>query len=407
LKRVWLSALALALAVATVAAQRTAAPILVLISFDGFRWDYLDRGETPDLSALAARGVRAKGLIPSFPSFTFPNHYTIVTGLYPEHHGIIANTMEDAGWPERFTMTALTSKDQRWWGGEPIWVTARRHDLRSSAVFWPGSDVAVGGIWPDYWTAFDDDMPNVDRVNHALDLLALPEGKRPSLVTVYFSEADHVGHDYGPDSAEIPEALRHLDASLRLLETGIRQLHLLDRTTFVVVSDHGMAPLSDSRVIFLDDYLDLSRVDVVDWGVVAQIRPKTGTAGDIAQAISGKHPSMAVYTREQMPERFHYRANTRIQPVIALAAEGWEITSHSRWQADLARQRKRGGAHGYDPRLASMHGIFVAAGPEVRHGLVSSEFENIHIYDFLCGVLGIAPAKNDGDPAVTRPFLTK
>jgi len=407
LTRAWLIAVALALALATAAAQRTAAPILVLISFDGFRWDYPDRGETPNLNALAARGVRARGLIPSFPSVTFPNHYTIVTGLYPAHHGIVANNMADPRWPERFSMTAPTSRDARWWGGEPVWVTARRQNLRSAAVFWPGSEAPIGGVFANYRTAFDDAMPNVDRVNHALDLLALPEGERPSLLTLYFSEADHIGHDYGPDSLEMPEALRHLDASLGLLEAGLRQLRLLDRTDLVVVSDHGMAPLSDSRVVFLDDYVDLSRVDVVDWGETVQLRPRSGPVEEIYRAIKGKHPSMTVYTRDELPARFHYRDNARIQPILALAAEGWEITSHARWQADLARHRKRGGAHGYDPRLPSMHGIFAAAGPDVTRGLVAPEFENIHVYDFLCGVLGLTPAKNDGDPAVTHAFLAR
>jgi predicted AlkP superfamily pyrophosphatase or phosphodiesterase len=404
--RAWPAALVVALAVVTAVAQQAAAPILILISFDGFRWDYVDRGETPNLKALAVRGVRAKSLIPSFPSVTFPNHYTIVTGLYPSHHGIIANAFSDPAWPERFTMTALTSRDGGWWGGEPIWVTARRQNLRSGAMFWPGSDVPIGGIYPNYWTAFDDNMPNVDRVNHALDQLALPEGERPSFLTVYFSEVDHVGHDYGPDSPEMAEALRHVDASLGLLETGVGQLHLGDRTTFVVVSDHGMASLSDNRVIFLDDYLDLSRVVVEEWGEVVQLRPRTGSAEDIYRAIRGKHPSMTVYKREEMPARFHYRDNARIQPVLALAAEGWEITSHARWQADVDRHRKRGGAHGYDPALPSMHGIFVATGPRLKRGLVTAEFVNIHIYDFLCAVLGLTPAPNDGDPAVTRAFLT-
>ena len=411
--RAWLFALAVALSIATAGAQRQAAPILVLVSFDGFRWDYIDRGETPNLTALAARGVRARSLIPSFPSVTFPNHYTIVTGLYPSHHGIIANAFSDPAWPERFTMTALTSRDPRWWGGEPIWVTAGRQNLRSGAMFWPGSDVPIGGLYPNYWTAFDDNMPNVDRVNHALDQLALADGERPSFLTVYFSEVDHVGHDYGPDSPEMPEAIRHLDASLGLLETGIDQLHLSDRTTYVVVSDHGMASLAADRVVFLDDYLDLSRVDVEEWGEVVQLRPKVvqtfrsaESVDDIYQAIKGRHPSMTVYKREEMPERLHYRDNTRIQPVLALAAEGWEITSHARWQNDQARHRKRGGAHGYDPALPSMHGVFVAAGPQVKRGVVAPEFENVHVYDFLCGILGLSPAKNDGNPAVTRAFLT-
>jgi len=405
-KRACAVALALALGVAALAAQH-AAPIVVLVSFDGWRWDYINRGQSPNLQALAALGVRSTGLIPSYPSFTFPNHYSIVTGLYPEHHGIIANNMLDPDWPERFSMSARTAHDQRWWGGEPIWVTARLQNLKTAAMFWPGSEAPIRGIQPNYWTAFDDDMPNVDRVNHVLDLLALPERERPSFVTLYMSEVDHVGHDYGPESPEMPEALRHLDAALGLLETGIRQMHLLDRTTIVVVSDHGMAPLSDSRVIFLDDYIDLSRIDVIEWGEVVQIRPRAGSADEVYQAIKGRHPSMAVYKREEMPARFHYRDNPRIQPVIAQAAEGWEITSHARWQADLDKHRKRGGAHGYDPQLPSMHALFVAAGPRVVRGLVAPEFENVHIYDFLCAVLGLTPAKNDGDPAVTRAFLTR
>ena len=279
---------------------------------------------------------------------------------------------------------------------------------RSAATFWPGSEVPVGGIWPDSWIPFDDDTPNVDRVNHALDALSVPERDRPSFLTVYFSEVDHVGHDYGPDAPEMPEALRHLDASLGLLEAGLRQLRLLDRVTFVVVSDHGMTTLSDRRVIFLDDYLDLSTVEVIEWGEVVQLRPRAGSSADeVYRAIAAKHPSMTVYRRKDTPARFHYRDNARIQPVLALAAEGWEITSHSRWASDLERHRKRGGAHGYDPQLPSMHGLFVAAGPRVAHGVVAPEFQNIHIYDFLCGLLGLTPARNDGDPAVTRGFLAR
>jgi predicted AlkP superfamily pyrophosphatase or phosphodiesterase len=410
LKRVRAAAifLLLTLAVAVAAQQPHAgAPILILISFDGFRWDYIDRGESPTLRRLAATGVRAAGLVPSFPSFTFPNHYPLVTGLYPEHHGIIANNMMDDRMPERFSMTAQTSRDQLWWGGEPIWVTARRQNLRAGAAFWPGSDVPIEGIWPDYWTAFDDNMPNVDRVNRSLDMLALPEAQRPAFLAVYFSEVDHIGHDYGPDSPEVLEAIRHEDQSLALLEAGVKQLHLQDRVTFVVVSDHGMAPLSDDRVVFLDDYIDMARVDVVDWGEAVQLRPRTGSVADLYLALKNRHPAMTVYRREEMPARLHYRDNPRIQPVIALAGEGWEITSRQRWANDLARHRLRGGAHGFDPDYRSMHGLFVAAGPGIRHGVVAPEFQNIHVYDLLCAVLGLKPAPNDGDPSVTKAFLLR
>jgi predicted AlkP superfamily pyrophosphatase or phosphodiesterase len=399
-------ALALALAVAaSAAAQHAARPILILVSFDGFRWDYLDRGVSPNLNALAAQGVRAKGLIPSFPSLTFPNHYTIVTGLYPDHHGIVANEMEESGYP-RFTMASLTARDGHWWGGQPIWVTAMLQGLRAGATFWPGSEAPIDGIRPTYWTAFDDEMPNVDRVNHTLDLLALPESERPSFLTVYFSETDHVGHDDGPDSPEMPEAIRHVDAALGLLEAGVRQLHLSGRTSLVVVSDHGMTPLSDERVIFLDDYIDLSRVHVVNWGETLELRPAAGSSVDeVYRALVGKHPALAVYKKADLPARLHYGTNPRVPPIVGLASEGWEVTSHARWTDDLARQRKRGGAHGYDPALTSMHGLFVAEGPGIRRGVVAPEFQNIHIYDFLCAVLGLTPAPNDGSPAVTRGFL--
>ena len=407
MRRAWPIAIVLVLATALAAAQRATSPILILISFDGFRWDYIDRGASPTLNHLAAAGVRSRGLVPSFPSVTFPNHYTLVTGLYPEHHGIVANNIRDERWPERFSMTARTSRDQMWWGGEPLWVTARLQGLRAGATFWPGSEVPIHGIWPNYWTAFDDDMPNVDRVNHTLDLLALPESERPSFLTLYFSEVDHAGHDHGPDSPEVLEAIRHEDQALARLEAGVRQLHLLGRVTFVVVSDHGMTSLSDDRVVFLDDYIDLSGVDVVDWGETVQLRPLTGSVGEVYQALKNKHPAMMVYRREEMPARLHYRDNSRIQPIIALAGEGWEITSHERWANDVARHRKRGGAHGYDPAYKSMHGLFVAAGPRVRRGMVVPEFQNIHVYDFLCAVLGLKPAPNDGDPAVTRSFLNR
>ena len=165
-----------------------------------------------------------------------------------------------------------------------------------------------------------------------------------------------------------------------------------------------MEPLSDDRVVFLDDVLDLSSVDVVDWGEVVQIRPKSISPQQAKLDVSSRREGMSPYLRDEMGS-FHYRDNPRIQPLILLAQKGWEITSHLRWADDLARHRKRGGAHGYDPRHVSMQGIFIAAGPRIRRGVVVPSFENIHVYDFLCAVLGVKPAPNDGDPAVTRGFL--
>ena len=265
--------LLLALGVLTPTAQDQK-PILVLVSFDGWRWDYIKRAAVPNLRALADRGVRAEGLIPSFPSKTFPNHYTLVTGLYPAHHGIIANNIRDPDFPARFTMGSQTARDARWWGGEPLWVTAIRQGLIASSMFWPGSEAAIQGVRPSEWKPFDDSMPNADRVQQVLDWLALPPDRRPSFVTLYFSEVDHAGHDFGPESPEVLEAARHLDDALGRLVSEIRKLGLLEQTTFVVVSDHGMSELSERRVIFLDDYIDLAKVEVVDWTPVLELAPR-------------------------------------------------------------------------------------------------------------------------------------
>jgi predicted AlkP superfamily pyrophosphatase or phosphodiesterase len=407
LKRLPTIALAICLALATLAAQPTTrSPILLLVSLDGFRWDYLDRGVSPNLSALATRGVRAKDLIPSFPSLTYPNHYTIVTGLYPEHHGIIANDFVDPDWPEPFRMSSSSSHDSRWWGGEPLWVTVLRQGKHASALFWPGDESIIGGRRPDDWVPYDGTISNSDRVKRALEWLGRPERSRASFIPLYFSETDSAGHNYGPDSAEINEAIHHVDAAIGQLEAGLRDLRLLDRTTIVVVSDHGMQALSDDRVVFLDDFVDLSRIDVPEWGEVVQIRPRMNDDEEIRRALNVWPEAMRVYARSEMGV-FHYRDNPRIAPLVALAGPGWEITSHEHWESDRARGRKRGGAHGYDPASMAMHGVFLAAGPRLKHNWRAPSMQNVHVYDFLCAVLGVTPAPNDGDPAVTRPFFSQ
>ena len=183
-------------------------PIVVLISFDGWRWDYIDRAEVPHLRALAARGVRADGLIPAFPSKTFPNHYTLVTGLYPERHGIVSNVIVDPGFPERFTMTSQTAKTARWWGGEPLWNTAMLQGRRAASMFWPGSEAPIGGLRPTYWRPYNEAMPNAARVAQVLEWLALPADRQPAFITLYFSDVDTAGHAHGPDSAEVMAGCR-------------------------------------------------------------------------------------------------------------------------------------------------------------------------------------------------------
>lgn len=372
------------------------APLLVLISLDGFQADLFTTADVPHLRALAARGIRSEGLIPPFPSKTFPSHYTIVTGLYPERHGIVGNSMADAAIGERFTMSAPTAKDPRWWAGEPVWATAKRQGLRSASMFWPGSEVPGPGQ-PDEWHAYDGNVPNAERVRRVLEWAGRPAATRPAVITLYFSDVDTAGHDFGPDSPELRAAASSVDRAIGDLVAGLDARGLTPSTTLVVVSDHGMTALDPGRAIYLDDYLELDAVDVLEWGALATVTPKPGIdAAIVLDALWGRHPAMQVFRRESTPPHLRYRANERIPAIVALADDGWTITTRGR--------RLSKGDHGYDPANRSMHGLLVVAGPGLRPGLVMPPMESVHLYAMMCRALGIAPAPHDGEPLVTRPW---
>jgi predicted AlkP superfamily pyrophosphatase or phosphodiesterase len=369
-------------------------PATVLISFDGFRADYLERPGAVHLRALAARGARAERLIPSFPSKTFPNHYTLVTGLYPEHHGIVANTMRDAMIPERFTIgDTIVARNPQWWGGEPIWNTAERQGVRTAAFFWPGSDYEIGGRRPSFYRPYDGRIPDTTRVDQLLRWLALPADQAPRFLTAYFSTTDDAGHDHGPGSPQVDAAIMHLDTLLARLERGLAARGLTDRVNLVLVSDHGMTPIDSARRIYLDDYLDLSQLEVVDWMPVTALVPQPGREEAVYGALRGAHPHLTVFRRDGVPERFHYRTHPRIPPLVLLADDGWTITSRER-----ARRLPppRGGTHGYDPALPSMGALFLAAGPDIVPGARLPAVENVHVYELLAHLLGVTPAPNDG-----------
>jgi predicted AlkP superfamily pyrophosphatase or phosphodiesterase len=403
----------LVVALAVLAAVCRAAPlpadraILILISIDGFRWDYLDRHQPPHLLRLAANGVRAEALIPQFPSKTFPNHYTIVTGLRLANHGIISNNMRAQDIPGEFSMSNRdVLADPRWWAGEPMWNTVEKQGRVAAAMFWPGSEALIGGRQATHWTPFDDGLPNQERVKRVLGWLQLPEGKRPSFLTLYFSDVDNAGHDFGPESSQVRDTVLAIDREIGGLVAGVDAIGLADRVHYVVVSDHGMAALSQDRVIVLDKYLDLATVDVVDWSPTLGVSPKDGNVDKLYAALKDKHPNLKIYRRDEIPAEYGVTGHPRLPAVVGIADEGWNIVSASdvgRWNTDDRRPPL--GTHGYDARAKSMHGLFVASGPRIRAGLVVPPFENIHLYEFMCAVLGLTAAKNDGDPAVTHDML--
>ena len=397
-----------ALVLACTAAPDTGAPpIVILISIDGFRWDYLEKYKPPTLLELAGQGVRAEGLIPQFPSKTFPNHYTIVTGLRLANHGIISNNMAAPDIPGRFGLrNREVLSDPRWWGGEPIWNTAERQGLKASAMFWPGSEAPINGRHATHWMPFDDDLPNEARVAKTLEWLALPDDQRPSFLTVYFSDVDSAGHSGGPESQEVRDAIARVDTVMTQLVSGVRAGPVAGRVHFVIVSDHGMAQLSPQRMILLDNLIDVETVDIIDWSPLVGLSAKDGNTERVYTALQGRHPALAVYRSAELPEKYGLAGHPRLPPVVGIADEGWHVTSTrdiDRWS--VGNGHAPGGNHGYDPQLRSMHGLFIAAGPRLNTGLVVPAFENIHIYELMCALLGITPAKNDGDPGVTRAMF--
>jgi predicted AlkP superfamily pyrophosphatase or phosphodiesterase len=376
---------------------------LVLVSIDGFRWDYINRPGASHLRALAAGGVRAERMVPSFPSVTFPNHYTIVTGLFPEHHGIISNSMADPALGRFAIGDNPAVRDARWWGGEPIWNTAELQHERAAPVSWPGSEAPIGGMRPTWWKKFDPSLSRAAKVREVLGLLALPADSAPRLITQYFSEVDHAGHLFGPDSPQTDSAIAQVDSAVGAIVRGIAQMHLDGRVNVIVLADHGMAAISPSRVVFLDDYISLDSVDVIDWGAYGLIAPKSGHDRYVYDHLHGANPHLAVYRKAEIPARFHYDSNPRIPGILALADEGWTVSSHPRF--DRSPSRAGGGEHGYDNALPDMGALFVAAGPAFKSGTVVMPFQNIHVYDLMAHILGLRPAPNDGTLDSTSAML--
>ncbi len=364
---------------------------IVLVSIDGLRWDYPDSAKTPNMDFLAEHGVKAKWLVPVFPTKTFPNHYSIATGLYPEHHGMVANNMWDPIRDRTFSLRDREAvKDPDWWGGEPIWVTAEKQGRIAAAFFWPGTETAIEGVRPTFWREYDGSIPDTERVEQVLRWLALPPDERPSLITLYFSDVDDAGHDYGPLSPRTWEVVSRIDSVLGMLIDGVRASG--NRSVDVIlVSDHGMTGISRGRVVFLDEYVDLDDVRVSDWAPVTAVWPKPGKDSVIYSRLR-KIEHVEVYRKDEIPERYHYRANPRIAPIIVVADHGWLISSHGRFEPESVHP----GTHGYANDDRDMYAVFMAWGPDFKEGLLVEPFQNVHIYAMLARLLDLVPAPNDG-----------
>jgi len=381
------------------AASSVKAP-LILVSIDGFRWDYLNRGVLPNLSALAAGGVRAERMLPSFPSITFPNHYTLVTGLVPDHHGIVNNRFEDANLPGVFRMT---TKDEAWWSqATPIWVTAEQQGVRTATEFWPGSEVAFHGVRPEHWEAFNQAKTSDERVDTLLGWLDAPVATRPQFLTLYFDIVDTAGHHHGPDSPELNASVATVDAAIGRLEAGLKARGL--DANLIIVADHGMAATSEqSRLIVLDDYADPSVAHVVFDDAVSGIDFPRTPAGEAAESkLVGAHPHMTCWKKADVPVRFHYGTNPRVPDVVCAADVGWLIETRE----EAARHRAPLlGEHGYDNAAPEMGALFIANGPAFAKGEVVKPFPNVDVYPLMTHILAIKPEPNDGHFAEVADVL--
>lgn len=377
--------------------------LLILVSIDGFRTDYLDPGLTPTLAALARDGAWVRKLRPAFPALTFPNHYTLVTGLVPDHHGIIANVMADPELPQHFSPGQRAAvQNPAWWNdAEPIWNSARHAGLRSATMFWPGSEAAINGFHPHYWRPYDAAVTPAERVAQVLAWIDLPAALRPHLITLYFDEVDRAGHVSTPHSALTRQRLQETDAALAQLLHGLGARGLWQRVNLIVLSDHGMAATPREQAVLLDEHLPRGSFELLNRGPFVQLRARPGREAELDAALAKPIAHVQCWRKGELPARFRYGTHRRIMPWVCLGDEGWTI--YDRFY--LQRNGINPGAHGFDPMLDSMATLLVAHGPDFRSGAVLEEMDNVHVYALLAHLLRIPARPHDGDLRQALPLL--
>ena len=365
---------------------------VVLVSLDGFRWDYAKRDGAAHLLALGKRGVWApEGMLPSYPSLTFPNHFTIVTGLYPEHHGLVANSFYAPATQARYASSdpqAVT--DGSWYNGIPLWSLAESQGMRSACLFWPGSEAKIAGFQPTYYLHFDDKIDDVDRIRQVLAWLRLPAADRPHFITLYYSEPDHEGHEFGPDAPETKAAVLKVDGLVGKLKAGLDATGL--PIDLVVVSDHGMIK-AEGGWITLDQFADLTGFETAGsllYGKTEEDRAR------VYNQLKKASSQFVVYRRKDVPAALNYSQNPREGDPVVIATGPYAIRAHAP-PADATDRPPTIGMHGFDPRkLPQMKASFFAAGPDILEGKTVAPFENVNLYPWLAHLLGLAPPRTDG-----------
>lgn len=372
-------------------AQAPSGTYTLVVSMDGFRWDYPERYSLAQIKAFGEKGVRAEGLQPSFPSKTFPNHFTLATGLYPDHHGIVMNSFFD---PEENRAYRISDRsavmDGSFYQGEPIWVTAEKQGVKTASFYWVGSEAAIQGIQPAFWKEYDHHFPYGQRIDTVIHWFSLPQTERPALVMLYFDEPDGAGHTYGPEHPETGRTLQEMDSLFAVLLQKLAALPLYDSLNIILLSDHGMGSIAPERSIFLDSLLSAHWVLQAQGGnPVYNLQVATGFIDSVMQVLSST-PHLKAWKKGEAPSYLHYYKNARLLDVTVAADSAWSIY----WGSKSYASR---GTHGFDPTQKDMRAIFMAAGPSFREGYQRGRFENVEVYGIIARLLGIKPAATDGE----------
>jgi alkaline phosphatase D len=374
---------------------------VVMISLDAFRWDYTSIARTPNLNAIAKKGVTAQGLIPCYPTKTFPNHYSMATGLHPNNHGIVCNRFFDTELGYYSIGDRQAVENPAFYGGEPIWLTAENQGLKAATFYWVGSEAPIGGKYSSYWKRYDQSIPFVSRIDTLIHWLNLPESERPRLITLYYHEPDAIAHKDGATGPKTIAMVEHLDSLVGVLCERIAKVPYANKINVLIVSDHGMADISPKRYINLSKYVNKDWFDIITGGnPVYSLKPKDQFRRQAIDALKAI-PNLKVWERHEIPTRLHYGTNPRIQDVLIEANAGYSIGLGS------DSSRYKGATHGYDNQNPDMHGIFFAYGPAFKVGYMHKAFMNTNLYPMIAHILGLTPAKTDGDIKEVQPIFKK
>ncbi len=365
-------------------------PYVLLVSFDGFRWDYLNRNITPNLDEVIKNGVRASSLRPVFPSKTFPNHLSIITGMYPENHGIIFNRFEDISSGNVYQLSDTSAvRNSTWYKGEAFWTTAKKNNITTASFFWPGSELNDNKRRPTYFKHYKQNQPYRERIDGVIAWLQLPQKERPHFITLYFHDTDSFGHKFGPNSSGITTSIKRLDTLAGYLNNKLSKIGMKDSVNIIFVSDHGMTEISKEKTINIEDILAGLNYKLGGAKPIAMIEPSKKDFNTVYARLKQNQQHFKLYTKENMPQYFHFNKNKNIYSILLVAELGWSLVDNKQ-MLNMSKETSKGN-HGYDNNCIDMHGIFLATGPCFKNGYNTGTLWNIDVYPLLCKIFGITP----------------